>query len=101
MIPERSPSAYKARSVCARDGDMNVKFREITHVSPAALANFMKFQPLFWLGKFHYEFHEMDARAKPPPQVGRPAGVPIKKRRTGGEVLDSGHRECDVGASRE
>ena len=40
---------------------MNVKFREITHVSPAALANFMKFQPLFWLtlGNFRYEFREM------------------------------------------
>ena len=46
---------------------MNVKFREIIHVSPAALANFMKFQPLFWLGKFHYEFHEMDARANAAP----------------------------------
>ena len=59
-IPECVQSAERLR-LCARDGDMNVKFREITHVSPAALANFMKFQPLFWLGKFHYEFHEMYA----------------------------------------
>ena len=43
---------------------MNVKFREITHVSPAALANFMKFQSLFWLGKFRYEFRETDGQAK-------------------------------------
>ena len=42
---------------------MNVKFREITHVSPAALANFMKFQLLFWLGKFRYEFGETDGQA--------------------------------------
>ena len=43
---------------------MNVKFREKVHVSPAALANFMKFQSLFWLGKFRYEFREMDGQAK-------------------------------------
>ena len=27
------------------------------------LANFMRFQSLFWSGKFHHEFHETDAQA--------------------------------------
>ena len=55
--------------VCAVTGSahtitcMNVKFCEIIHVSPAALANFMRFQSLFWLGKFHHEFHEIDVHA--------------------------------------
>ena len=56
----------------------------LTPPETAALANFMKFQSLFWLGKFRYEFREMDGQAKAPSASRVPGCARWVRRAKGG-----------------